>query len=109
MKWKHPLLKPFTLLSPMKHGSCPSLAQSLAKNRPFHGMFRLSDHAGSGLVTLDAFRHTLNMLGAKLTQDEAQIVSNKLATRTDGLVDYEGLYRLLLDTPPPQVIAMLRK
>lgn len=55
-------------------------------------------------MTLDTFRHTLNMLGAKLTQDEAQMVSDKLAARTDGLVDYEGLYRLLLQTPPPQVI-----
>lgn len=92
-----------------KRDCCSSLVQSLTKNRPFHGMFRLSDHAGSGLVTLDAFRHTLNMLGARLTQDEAQIVTNKLTTRTDGLVDYEGLYRLLLNTPPPQVTARLRK
>ena len=66
-------------------------------------MFRLSDHAGTGLVTLDAFRHTLNMLGAKLSQDEAQMVADRLAARADGLVDYEGLYRLLLDTPPPPV------
>lgn len=66
-------------------------------------MFRLSDDTGSGLVTIDVFRHTLNMLGAKLTPDEAQMVADRLAARADGLVDYEGLYRLLLETSPPQV------
>ncbi|CAM9175845.1 unnamed protein product [Hapterophycus canaliculatus] len=79
-----------------------AILQSLLKNRPYHGMFRLSDENGSGLVTIDALRHTLNMLGAKLTQDEAKMVSDRLAVRTDGLVDYEELYRLLLETPPPQ-------
>ncbi|CAM9910415.1 unnamed protein product, partial [Ascophyllum nodosum] len=87
--------------NPILHRIQEAVLQSLAKNRPFHGMFRLSDHAGTGLVTLDAFRHTLNMLGAKLSQDEAQMVADRLAARADGLVDYEGLYRLLLDTPPP--------
>lgn len=36
-------------------------------------------------------------------QDEAQMVADRLAARTDGLADYEELYRLLLKTPPPQV------
>lgn len=31
------------------------------------------------------------------------MVTDRLAARTDGLVDYEELYRLLLKTPPPQV------
>lgn len=31
------------------------------------------------------------------------MVADTLAARTDGLVDYEELYRLLLKTPPPQV------
>ena len=78
-------------------------SQSLARNRPYHGLFRLSDDTGSGLVTMDTLKHTLNMLGAKLTQDETQMVADRLAARTDGLVDYEGLYRLLLECPPPQV------
>lgn len=43
------------------------------------------------------------MMGARLTEDEAKIVADKLPTRADGMVDYEGLYRLLLETPPPQV------
>lgn len=77
--------------------------QSLARNRPYHGLFRLSDDTGSGLVTMDALKHTLNMLGAKVTPDEAQMVADRLAARTDGLVDYEGLYRLLLASPPPPV------
>lgn len=42
----------------------------------------------------------LTILGV---QDEAQMVADRLAVRTDGLVDYEELYRLLLKTPPPQV------
>ena len=48
-------------------------------------------------------RHTCNMMGARLTSEEAQMVADKLAARADGLVDYEGLYRLLLETPPPEV------
>lgn len=31
------------------------------------------------------------------------MVADRLGARTDGLVDYEELYRLLLKTPPPQV------
>lgn len=31
------------------------------------------------------------------------MVADRLAARTDGLVDYEELYRLLLKTPPQQV------
>lgn len=31
------------------------------------------------------------------------MVADRLAARTDGLVDYEELYRLLLEVPPPQV------
>lgn len=72
-------------------------------------MFRLSDDAATGLVTLEALRHTLNMLGAKLTQDEAQMAADKLAARADGLVDYEELYRLLLETTPPQVMRLLQR
>lgn len=85
----------------------PTYQQSLAKNRPYHGLFRLSDEGGSGLVTLEALRHTLNMLGARLSEDETRMVADKLpaAERSDGMVDYEGLYRLLLETPPPPVRA----
>lgn len=46
----------------------------------------------------DSFWH-----GKRTTQDEAQMVADRLAARTDGLVDYEELYRLLLETPPPKV------
>ncbi|CAM9186272.1 unnamed protein product, partial [Ectocarpus fasciculatus] len=88
--------------SPILHRIQEAILQSLSRNRPYHGMFRLSDDTGSGLVTLDVFRHTLNMLGSRLTQDEAQMVADRLAARTDGLADYEELYRLLLKTPPPQ-------
>lgn len=79
--------------------------QSVARNRPYHALFRLSDESNTGLVTLEAMRHTCNMMGATLTQDEAQMVVDKLAARADGMVDYEGLYRLLLETPPPQVFS----
>lgn len=94
-------------LHPARNGAL-GFRKSLSKNRPYHGIFRLSDDNGSGLVTLDVFRHTLNMLGAKLTPDEAQMVADRLAARTDGLVDYEGLYRMLLETPPPQVILFFK-
>lgn len=80
-----------------------TLQQSTAKNKPYHGLFRLSDDAHTGLVSLEALRHTLNMMGARLSQDEAKMVAGKLAQRADGMVDYEGLYRLLLGTPPPEV------
>ncbi|CAM9389683.1 unnamed protein product, partial [Laminaria digitata] len=88
--------------TPILHRIQEAVLQSLARNRPYHGLFRLSDDTGSGLVTVDILKHTLNMLGVKLTQDEAQMVADRLAARTDGLVDYEGLYRLLLESPPPQ-------
>eukprot|EP00903_Cladosiphon_okamuranus_P013950 g12974.t1 len=89
-------------MDPVLHRIQEAILQSLSRNRPYHGMFRLSDDTGSGLVTPDVFRHTLNMLGSRLTQDEAQMVADRLAARPDGLVDYEELYRLLLKTPPPQ-------
>lgn len=43
------------------------------------------------------------MMGARVTGEEAQAVADKLPERPDKMVDYEGLYRLLLETPPPQV------
>ncbi|CAM9842968.1 unnamed protein product [Pylaiella littoralis] len=90
--------------NPILHRIQEAVLQSLSKNRPYHGIFRLSDDTGSGLTTLDVFQHSLNMLGSKLTKacDEAQMVADRLAARTDGLVDYEELYRLLLETPPPK-------
>lgn len=59
----------------------------MSKNRPYHGMFRLSDDTGSGLTTLDVFRHTLNMLGARLTQ----VSSHPLLIAT-----LSGFHRIML-------------
>ncbi|CAM9546042.1 unnamed protein product, partial [Phaeothamnion confervicola] len=74
---------------------------SLARGRPYHGLFRLSDEAASGLVPTEAFGHTLRMLGPTLSKEEAQMVADALPARADAMVDYEELYRLLLRTPPP--------
>ncbi|KAG5183282.1 hypothetical protein JKP88DRAFT_241452 [Tribonema minus] len=95
-----------------------AILQSNARGRPYHGLFALSDEHRSGLVQLDALKHTLGMLGCRLQDADVlkalksipathrarfthvQIVK-ALPERSDGMVDFEELYRLLLRTPPP--------
>eukprot|EP00904_Undaria_pinnatifida_P002651 jgi/Undpi1/12387/HiC_scaffold_5.g02059.m1 len=84
--------------TPILHRIQEAVLQSLVKNRPYHGLFRLSDDTGSGLVTLEALKHTLNMMGAKITQDEAQMHLCARPLRTP----YSGGGALIW--PPPAVL-----
>eukprot|EP00611_Tribonema_gayanum_P013061 TRINITY_DN2382_c0_g1_i1.p1 TRINITY_DN2382_c0_g1~~TRINITY_DN2382_c0_g1_i1.p1 ORF type:complete len:1787 (+),score=415.93 TRINITY_DN2382_c0_g1_i1:3-5363(+) len=78
-----------------------AILQSNARGRPYHGLFALSDEHRSGLVQLDALKHTLGMLGCRLQDADVLKIIKALPERSDGMVDFEELYRLLLRTPPP--------
>lgn len=75
---------------------CRARHEGQTLNFSFTARLSLSKHQPN-FVYFALFDYTLSI------QDEAQMVADRLAARTDGLVDYEELYRLLLKTPPPQV------
>lgn len=72
---------------------------SAVKGRPYHSLFSLSDEMQTGVVTREAFEHTLTMMGCPLAKEEVQTVLDLLSPRKDKLVDYEELYHLILRTP----------
>ncbi len=78
-----------------------SIARSALEGKAFHNFFALSDTTKTGLVTRDALRVTLCMLGCKLSNKDEEALLNALPTCCDGMVDYEALHRQLINHPSP--------
>ncbi len=82
-----------------------SITRSALDGKTFYVLFGLSDEAKTGLVTRDALRVTLCMLGCRLSDKDEEILLNALPA-CDGMVDYEALYRQLMNHPSPPHMSM---
>ena len=66
-----------------------------------YGMiFVRCDPSGSGLVTKDAFIGAFRGIGCFLSEDEVSCIGGRLKSRRDGMLDYNDLYQVLLQTTP---------
>jgi Ca2+-binding EF-hand superfamily protein len=91
-----------SLLSEALDSLQEAVLHSAARGKPYHNLFYLSDENRSGLVSLDAFRVTLHMLGYHPTSEQERALVAMLTSRKDGMVDYEELHRVLMQHPPPR-------
>jgi Ca2+-binding EF-hand superfamily protein len=63
-------------------------------------IFSRYDPSGSGVVTKDGMVGAFRSIGCYLNDEEVNVVSKKLKSRGDGMLDYNDLYQLLLQTTP---------
>jgi len=63
-------------------------------------IFARHDPSGSGVVTKDGLVGAFRSIGCYLADDEVNMVSKRLKSRGDGMLDYNDLYQVLLQTTP---------
>ena len=66
------------------------------KEEELREAFRVFDRNGDGFISASELRHVMTNLGEKLTDEEVEDMIREADLDGDGLVNYDGMYQMIL-------------